>query len=267
MFPVTAPEYGSYRWLCRDIGEFLGLDPNWHIWSEELEQKVARIVEQGLWQYYRPPAVDGYAHEWTFMKPVGMLTLEAGVKVYELPLDFERIDGNITYADGDDFYAPIVITSEQRLRELEFTEDFTSYPTMAAVRPRGSIGAAQQLQELVFYPTPNDAYTLRYRYFALPRMLSDDYPYPLGGTAHAEGILASCMAVAEVRRDGKEGAYSRMFVGKLSANIVADMRRGPQYLGYNGDGSVMQGDATRRSELRDMMYVPSATYNGVEYSG
>tara|TARA_R110002110_G_scaffold93689_1_gene243565 strand:- start:243 stop:605 length:363 start_codon:yes stop_codon:yes gene_type:complete len=90
----------------------------------------------------------------------------------------------------------------------------------------------------MLYPKPDKAYTLSYRYHALPNQLTAANPYPMGGAAHAETILESCLAVAESRMDNNAGIHAAAFQQRLAASIAFDTAmHTPEHMGYNGDGS------------------------------
>ena len=117
-----------------------------------------------------------------------------------------------------------------------------SNPTLMAIRPKSSDGSNGQRFELMLWPDPDKAYTVSYRYQALPSKLTTGNPYPLGGEAHAETILASCLAVAESRQENNAGIHNANFVQRLQASIVYDRNmHTPNVSGYNGDGSDRMG--------------------------
>lgn len=107
----------------------------------------------------------------------------------------------------------------------------------------------------MFWPIPDAAYTLSYRYTAIPGKLTAVLPYPLGGALHSETILASCMAAAELKVMNEKGKLWATFIERLAASISLDCRAtAPMHFGYNGDNSDGAGRATYRTN-----YV---TYNG-----
>ena len=262
-WPITEPDFGSYRFFCREVAIYLGKNPDWNDWNAETEGLITRIVQQGVMNYYYPPVVDGYQHEWTFMRPTASITTAAKQAAYDLPEDFERFDGDLTY-DPDKGYGPIRITSEGEIRTLAQQTDYTSTPNRAAARPKGSTGLAAQREEVLLHPTPDSTYKLSFRYHALPRQLGDTYTFPLGGPAHAEGIAASCVAAAELKKTGGEGPMATHFKGRLGAMISQDLRRAPRHLGYSGDP---HSASRSRAEARAWLTQESVTYEGTSYSG
>ena len=146
----------------------------------------------------------------------------------------------MTYSSDDSRWFPIEITGEHRIRVLRQRDysDLASDPKLAAIRPISSDGSNGQRFQLMLYPKPDKAYTLSYRYHALPGKIDSSYPYPKGGAAHAETILESCLAVAEARMDNNAGIHAAAFQNRLNASIAYDkLMHTPERMGYNGDGS------------------------------
>lgn len=93
---IPQDEYGSYAWLRRETGGFLGLGYNPDSWDVEQAAKVDSIVQSGLMQFYYPPPQvdkDGKAvpHRWSFLAPVAELETVVGQSEYILPEDFAGI--------------------------------------------------------------------------------------------------------------------------------------------------------------------------------
>ncbi len=81
---------------------------------------------------------------------------------------------------------------------------------------------------------------MRFQYYLLPDYLTTNYPYALGGMAHAETVLESCLAVMEERLDDitrGQGPHGIAFMGRLAASISMDRKSKAQTLGRNRDGS------------------------------
>jgi hypothetical protein len=90
----------------------------------------------------------------------------------------------------------------------------------------------------MLHPTPSTAYTFYYKCDLLPNALSEDNPYPLGGAAHAETILASCLAKAEIERDGAKGTKWGEFMDHLLTSVSFDRKvAARQSVGFNRDWS------------------------------
>lgn len=181
-------------------------------------------------------------------------------RAYDLPDDFGAIIGQINFDAGEGAYTPIQIIGEGQVRERLQYSTSTGRPRYAALRPTAFTTGTGQRFEILFYPMADAVYDLVYRYNVLPDALSSVTDYPLGGMAHAETILESCLAIAEQRMNDESGIHSQKFLAALAASVIRDQKAiAPEYLGYNRDGS-MGRDPT--SPGRRVNYV---TYDGVLY--
>jgi hypothetical protein len=261
----------DFFYIQRQVGKYLGYGYAAKIWDDEQKEAVQEIIDEGVRQYYFPPMLpEAYGigiHEWSFMRPVATIKTESDQRRYNLPEDFERPIGDLSYNDTDnDFYSPVKWTSPTRLLKLQFQTNFTSYPQYAAYEPIESQGDGPQIQQLVLHPTPDTTYELTFQYQALARRLTDEHPYPLGNQMHGSGMLASCLAVAELRDMGADGPMYKKFLEKLAGNIARDHERGAALLGSMSNGlTAIRG----RGMLRDHggIYYNLVTYAGSEYTG
>jgi len=101
---VPQEGYGSYDWLRREVGGYLGMGYNPSVWNAEQAAKVDGIVQSGVMQfYYHPPMRDDKGniqmHRWSFLTPVAELEIKNGVRDYELPEDFSGIEGGFTVGE------------------------------------------------------------------------------------------------------------------------------------------------------------------------
>jgi len=262
--PITAPAYGTYRWFCRAIGMYLGLDPNWHLWDAAQDQQVNQLVQSGLRNFYHPALVDLKLtpHTWSFMRPVFEIKTDADQRVYPLPSNFDRFDGDLTFGN-EEHYPNIQIVNEQKLRSLEYHDEWTAPPQFAAVRPVVSDGRLTQVQEMVLHPTPDSTYIIKGSYFAIPIELSDDQPYPMGQEVYSEAIKASCLAAAELEVKREQGPMALTAREQIASAIARDLRRGPDLLGYNADASTISLGRLHQ----DVKTVRDFLYTDVSYTG
>ncbi len=261
--PNNVPgEFDNFATIQRQVGDMLGFGSNPAMWGLDQISQVKTIIDAGYTNYLYPPVVDNgqQPHEWSFLKPTGEIHTSSGQRFYSLPPDFDRFCGGLTYGDDQNVYREINVVPEHRLRVLENQLHNTSFPLYAAVRPTASSGVLAQHQELVLHPTPSQEYVLTFQYHATQRRLTSDAPYPLGGPIHAAGVLLSCLAEAELFKNKAAGSYRQKFMERLTANIASDLRRGPQVLGYNGNGN--RGIDPGRSRNRNAIYYRDVTYNG-----
>jgi hypothetical protein len=265
----------DFFYLQRQVGKYLDYGYNAANWDDEQVQVVQEIIDEGIRQYYFPPPLPSEfalgmreVHNWSFMRPVFQLITEDDQRRYPLPEDWEHPIGDICFTDtANDFYAPIKFVSAARLFKVEFQDNFTSYPQLAAIEPVRSDGAGDQLLQLVLHPTPDTQYDLTCQYQAHAKRVTAESPHPLGGQVHGPGFLASCLSVAELRKMGAEGPMHRKFFEKLAGNIARDFeRQGAAVLGYNGDTSsaTFGRGSARRGNL---LYYQEVLYGNTSYSG
>lgn len=178
--------------------------------------------------------------------------------VYALPAGFSGILGEVTHESLVGMPG-IVQVGEAQIRAMRRSGVSSGPPRCFAVRPTADAdGSAPQGFELLTFPVPDRNYTLEIPYAVVPPELSEGAPYPLGGAAHSETILESCLAAAENRTDDNLGIHKREFAEKLAASVVRDQQHhAPRFLGRNGNGET--GDFARRTRARGSFI---ATYNG-----
>lgn len=233
----------TYESLKRDIGRFLGFDREPGNWTEDEDEDVESVIAQGLRNFYRPPRIAGdqYSHQWSFLRQIGTLSITAGTADYDMPTTFADLDGDLYYVAGDNCPTMIRQVNEGRildLRSRETTGDTTASPAECAIVAKASAGTAEQIYTLMLWPTPDAAYTLKYKYYARQGMLTYDAEVPLGGTEHAETIRAACLAAAESFLDDERGSKWQDFMDQLQASVDFDRKaNSPSTLGYNGDRS------------------------------
>jgi hypothetical protein len=211
-------------------------------WTADEITQLDDMIASGLRNFYHPPPTQNTpkGYKWSFMEPTTTLSLVANTADYTLTANFGGLIGEMTYSADDNRWFPIETTGEHRIRTLRQRDysSISSDPKLAAVRPISSSGSNGQRFQLMLYPKPDKAYTISYRYHALPNQLTAANPYPMGGAAHAETILESCLAVAESRMDNNAGIHAAAFQQRLGASIAFDTQmHTPEHMGYNGDGS------------------------------
>lgn len=246
--PITGPGTPglsiNYDELRRRIAHFLGIDEDFSGWSEEIQQRVDDIIASGLRQFYNPPPVqlsrrEGLAkHDWRFLKPVDSVTTSSGTGDYDLPNDFGGIEGDLTFG-SETVTSAVYLVGEAQIRKKRQQSPISGRPKLAAVRAKEHDGTDVQRYEIMFWPEPNDTFTLYYRKLVQLNNLSSDNPWPVGGAAHAETILESCLAEAEsYEEDTGEGLHWQRFLRRLAASVRRDrIATAPEYLGYMGPGT------------------------------
>ncbi len=186
---------------------------------------------------------------------------------YQFPDDFGGLDGDLFYASSDNAFCPIRLTAEGMILNARLRQQIdisaTGKPTMAAVVPLNTTTSATgQRWNLMVWIRPNDGevLTVTYRYHALQNALSLTRPFALGGAAHFDTLLASCLAAAEQMLNDTAGVMTNRFYERLSASVSHDRTRNmPMTYGYNGDRS-MQRQIVQRYRSDN-----GVTFNGAQY--
>lgn len=236
------------------VAEYLG----WSVSDATALTKIDNAIQSGLRLFYVPPLTPGERtpHDWSFLHPVTTLDTTAADEDQDLPDDFGHIEGTFTYEPEVSTHQ-IRVVGEGRLRQMREALDQDGDIEYAAIRWKSNDGTTGQRQEVMWYPTPDDTYTLTYRYYALPFKLTTSLQYPLGGEPHSQTILAACLAAAEERFNGGRGSKWEGFLERVQASIAVDRRNNPVVLGYNRDRSDVPDDTDSA-----ITYV---TYNGTLY--
>jgi len=93
-------------------------------------------------------------------------------------------------------------------------------------------------------------------YDALVSKLSTGAPYPLGGMMFSATIEQACRSVAELRRAGKLGVETDLWLEMLAGSVARDRQVNvPQFLGYNfGDGERCGEYITRHGGFGALYY-------------
>lgn len=162
--------------------------------------------------------------------------------LYDLPEGYAGMDGGtMTYLTGQwASPAEVSLVSDLMVRRARQQRASAGRPECVAVRPAPFDAAVGQRYHAVFYPTPDSAYVLEYRYQVIPAMLSATNPWPLGGPEIGELILEACLAVAEQRYGDTPGLHTEQFPLLLAAAVASDAQRhSPDTLGASGESSDM----------------------------
>lgn len=232
----------GYSKLRTEVGFYLGYDRDPDNWSAAEAEIVDCIIESGLRQFYHPPPVLGekLSHKWRFLEPTTTIDTVASVDSYQLPAEFGGMTGPITFITDDNRWTTLIERDENFIRQARMRDqnNITSYPLNYAIRPYDSDGSDGQRWELMLWPKPDKVYTLQYRYHAYQDRLSVDNPWPLGGSAHGETILQSCLQIAEQRLENSSGVQRDKFMERLAASVSHDrLQYTPDNAGYNRDYS------------------------------
>ena len=169
---------------------------------------------------------------------------------YDLPRDFGRIVGNITFSEKDNAWHTVKIIGEARIRELrqrDYAASSSTDPILAAIVPKKTLATAATpdpgsggvaTHTIKFWPAITSSAVIHYRYEVRPQAFSAAGDYPYGADDHSDTILYSCLSEAERRLDREAGVYKMRFMEALTSSIEKDGRANrPEMLGYNSDQS------------------------------
>lgn len=211
----------SYADLLEEIGRKVGWGAN-SVWSADATKSAdaEKFIRSGLRRFYFPMVEGQGRHVWSFLTPKASLTLTNAVDTYELPADF--VDIKTGFANIGTQAVRLSKKSEVDIRELARQSPKSGMPEFYAIRTKDVVDGSEPRYEVQFYPTPDAAYVLDYRYVLSPPTLSTASPYHLGGPQHSETVLAAVLASAEEFLDDEQQVHSGQFQRLLISSIALD---------------------------------------------
>lgn len=226
--------------LRNNVGFYLGFGADYTAYSTANLATVDRVIDAGLRGFYEPPPLPGekVSHVWSFMTPIGSLSLAEDQPDYDLPDDFAGLTEGV-YVSADDLtWTPVTVTSPSRILALRQNNgsDVSGSPQYVAVTVLPTTGVTPTRYSLMTWPAPDGSYTLKFPYRSNPYQLSSTIAYPLGGQPHAETLRESCLAAAERDVNDELGVHNSQFAVRLRASVNLDRQlNGTKHYGYNGD--------------------------------
>lgn len=259
--------------LSRYVGLHIGAGPNPSSWSHAEQQKIAESIRRGRRRVYNPPLIrdERYPHDWSFLRPVAIITTNPSQWEYELPADFAQMYGSLTHStDGSTLYPAIKFVGELQIRQLIQREETSARPERAAIRVKKHNDAIGTRWELLLWPIPDQVYELTYRYRinpdtqganTLPAMENE---FALHGSdrfweVYLEAALFSADELMEKQRSVHEGRFLRAIETAVGQDRLT---HSPDYMGYNSDPSSERD--FYRGDIHDWDE-NIVTYNGVEW--
>lgn len=230
----------SYTNLKEAVALYLGFGIDASKWSTDQTSKINLCIKSGLLQFYFPPAIsNNQSHDWSFLHPTTSITTESDTGEYDLPDSFGSLDGAVLFVDESVTYPPLIMKNSNMLREHRLHYNGTTgRPTHFAIIPKSTssgvitptTSTTGQRFQIMLSPIPDAEYELEFTYNYLPNMLTSSAAFPLGGAAHAETILQSCLAAAE--KKFMEGSVQQQaFMIALQTSINIDSRNQPRNFG------------------------------------
>lgn len=180
---------------------------------------------------------------------------ELGRPEYDLPTEFEAIEGDLTYEPGQsDFYPPIRQRYDGEILRLQQDDPYHDRPVYYSIRTVEFDPTVGSQRRLALHPTPDAAYVVKARMKLRPTMIDSTNQYPIGGESLSQVILEACLSAAERNYDEQNSRHTEQFMEMLSLAIAADMEMtSPTSLGadapkigssYYGSRSARMGDVT-----------------------
>lgn len=196
-------------------------------------------------------------HPWSFRRRFTTLSIVSGEWNYELPADYTEMITKFTFPLNSG-YPQIEERSIETLMQLRAEQQTSSYPEYFATQVGTYAPETGQRNEVCFWPTPNGDWTLHYGYKIIPNKLVNDTDVCMGGPEMSECIEQFCLAMAETKRDEKDGVQSKMAKEALMGAIAADNAKNPKFLGYGWENSRTTNWEMARGSYRvnDVNYTP-----------
>lgn len=163
----------------------------------------------------------GQLYRWSFLKKSAVLNTVEDQHQYALPIDAWHVEDELNF-DAESGYPTIKKRSLEYINSQRAQTVFTSYPNYFAVVYGDYDKTHIQRKQLVFYPTPDQAYSIVYEYYFIPPKPENDDDYFVGGPEISEAIRLCALSVAEMEEDEAVGTMSASAIQMLNQLIRAD---------------------------------------------
>lgn len=230
--------YGSLSWLRKEVAAVMPDFPkDIALLDNNQRQIIDSIIDGGLFRFYQPAPTEFTVpdateaqkerlkrapHNWSFLSTYLDIAMVAGQTEYSLPSNFNSLVAEPTTAGRTEDHGKLAIANESQLRQLIGEEASQGYPLYCAKRVIVGDGTTQTANKLVVYPIPVQAETITLQYSIVPQRLTDDAPWPVSGTEHAQTVLACCLAVMEERSGTGATDYRTKEANMLASSIMLD---------------------------------------------
>lgn len=214
----------GYNDFKTEVSLYVGYGADGVNWTAAQSAELNRDVQEAYrWVLY-PQTIpsEKIPHTWSFLIQTTTLTTEADTYNYQLPLDFGSFIGHFFYWPVNEGYLKPSRTSDGDILNLRQYHDTDGKPHKFAIRWKARANSSRQRQEVLFWPTPDDEYTLTYRYAVLTNALSTTNPYPLGGPRIGQLVMEACRAIGEHKKNGVRGDQWELFIEQMQSAILLD---------------------------------------------
>ena len=119
-----------------------------------------QIINEGLRYFYA-------AYDWSFMYTTTTLAVTTAEADTDLPADFSQLTDPFSH-EPDEYRGSPVQVESHTIRELRSANDYTNAPTYFAIAMDDFVAATGSRWKVMWYPRPEEDYTMYYRYRATP---------------------------------------------------------------------------------------------------
>jgi hypothetical protein len=145
-----------------------------------------------------------------------------------MPAEFEAVSNDSElayYPDDSACYPSVMQRGDQAIRKFEQGGQMFDRPVYYSVRNVQFDPTVGSRRVLVFFPTPDAAYTMRVPMLLRPVMLTSDSQQPVGGEVLSQVILEACLASAEHNFEEREHVHEKRFMEMITLAIRNDLER------------------------------------------
>ncbi len=220
--------------LKAEIGAYLGVSRTSSDWTAENLADIVRVLKSGQRQFYEPyfipaPGAPPKVHIWSFLRARLSLSISNGTNNYDLPDDFAGfLDEELAFLTTKNWplkLVPMKFFLEKYQLNQGAMPSGESQPMIGAVESKTStLGTTGQRWTIYLWPTPASSLTLTGQYRLNPAALATDGHYPLGGEAHSQTLLESCLSAAEEFLNDSSTLHRDRFQELLASSIALDSR-------------------------------------------
>lgn len=217
--------------LRREVAIRQGWPRTISAWSATHEADFGYISQKALrWFYFPAIGLDIPNFEWSFLYKRGDIKMSSNVYIYDMPDDFSGVvvDESFTWPTLTQQVRPTQIEWHEMWRIRNQEGNAKGWPRYWCIRTKQGTTNTGTTCEIALFPTPStdtNAVNLHFIYPMVPDALTNTHPYPLGGTAVGDVIIAAHLAAAEEVLDGDpDGPFKKNFISLLTTAARLDVQ-------------------------------------------